>query len=397
MDVWTLVATALVIFMSIPGVALFYGGLVGSKNVNSILIQAIAIVGVVTVTMVLFGNGIVNAGFGGIFSDFLLSTQAQDAMPGVLFGFTFAIITPILIIGGFAERVKLPFVLLFSAIWTLAVYCPFAYWVWVEPFGDNAAETFNLLLILGTHEPIDWAGGLVVHQAAGVAALVLALVIGPRKGKSTPHFPGMVFIGAAVLWVGWFGFNSGINEGFGNAGHIMMNTQIAAATAALAWVLFEAARGGRPTLVGAATGAIAGLVAITPACYTVSAGGALVLGIVAGIVPQLAIGLIKNTFKIDDSLDVFAVHGVAGIVGTLLLPFLAAFGATSQFFGSEDYNMFSQFWDQLASVLISLVYNVVVTLIIAYGLKFTLGIRVSEDAEAEGLDITSHGERAYDL
>ena len=199
----------------------------------------------------------------------------------------------------------------------------------------------------------------------------------------------MVFIGASVLWVGWFGFNAGLNDGLANAGHIMLNTHVAAATAALVWPLVEALRGGKPTLVGAATGAVAGLVAITPACHEVAAPGAFILGVLAGIVPQFAVSFVKTTLKIDDSLDVFAVHGVAGIVGTLAMPFLM--------FGAANSGADVVFVDQLAAVVISLIYNVIVTAIIAYGLKFTIGMRVDEDAEDEGLDISSHGERGYNL
>ena len=199
----------------------------------------------------------------------------------------------------------------------------------------------------------------------------------------------MVFIGASVLWVGWFGFNAGLNDGLANAGHIMLNTHVAAATAALVWPLVEALRGGKPTLVGAATGAVAGLVAITPACHEVAAPGAFILGVLAGIVPQFAVSFVKTTLKIDDSLDVFAVHGVAGIVGTLAMPFLM--------FGAANSGADVVFVDQFAAVVISLIYNVIVTAIIAYALKFTIGMRVDEDDEDEGLDISSHGERGYNL
>ena len=199
----------------------------------------------------------------------------------------------------------------------------------------------------------------------------------------------MVFIGASVLWVGWFGFNAGLNDGLANAGHIMLNTHVAAATAALVWPLVEALRGGKPTLVGAATGAVAGLVAITPACHEVAAPGAFILGVLAGIVPQFTVSFVKTTLKVDDSLDVFAVHGVAGIVGTLAMPFLM--------FGAANSGANVVFVDQLAAVVISLIYNVIVTAIIAYALKFTIGMRVDEDAEDEGLDISSHGERGYNL
>lgn len=388
MDSWILVATALVIFMSIPGVALFYGGLVSAKNVVSILTQSMALVGVVTITLLVAGNAIMGNGFSisAVADGFMLMNASQEGLEATIFGFTFAIITPILIVGGFAERVKLPFVLIFSAIWTLAVYCPLAYWVWGQP--DD-----SLLTLSGVFgHAYDWAGGVVVHQAAGVAALVLAYVIGTRKGfgkSHIPHNPTMVFIGASVLWVGWFGFNAGLNDGLANAGHIMLNTHVAAATAALVWPLVEALRGGKPTLVGAATGAVAGLVAITPACHEVAAPGAFILGVLAGIVPQFAVSFVKTTLKIDDSLDVFAVHGVAGIVGTLAMPFLM--------FGAANSGANVVFIDQLAAVVISLMYNVIVTAIIAYALKFTIGMRVDEDAEDEGLDISSHGERGYNL
>ena len=316
---------------------------------------------------------------------FMLMNASQEGLEATIFGFTFAIITPILIVGGFAERVKLPFVLLFSAIWTLAVYCPLAYWVWGQP--DDSLLTLSGFLV--TH----MIGRVVLlYTAAGVAALVLAYVIGTRKGfgkSHIPHNPTMVFIGASVLWVGWFGFNAGLNDGLANAGHIMLNTHVAAATAALVWPLVEALRGGKPTLVGAATGAVAGLVAITPACHEVAAPGAFILGVLAGIVPQFTVSFVKTTLKVDDSLDVFAVHGVAGIVGTLAMPFLM--------FGAANSGADVVFVDQLAAVVISLIYNVIVTAIIAYALKFTIGMRVDEDAEDEGLDISSHGERGYNL
>lgn len=395
MGPWLLTATALVLFMTIPGLALFYGGLVRAKNYLSVLMQCITITGVVTIAWMAIGYALSstdgNAFFGADFSQALFWATPQDALAGAAFGLTFAIITPALILGAYAERVKFSFVVVFSAAWSLLVYCPLAYWVWMQPDGS-----FLTLLTPGTH-PIDYAGGLVVHQSAGVAALVLAVMLGKRAGfpnaMQPPSQPGMVMIGASMLWVGWYGFNSGLAGDMTEGGYIIFNTQVCTATAAIAWIAFETIRGGKPTLVGAATGAVAGLVAITPACATVSVPGALILGLVAGVVPQLVIPLVKSAFKIDDALDVFAVHGVAGISGTLLLPFLALIGTN----GTPADELGTQFISQLWSVISSGVYVIIATTIIAFVVRAVVGMRAEDEAVADGLDLSSHGERAYDL
>ena len=395
MGPWLLTATALVLFMTIPGLALFYGGLVRAKNYLSVLMQCMAITGVVTITWMVAGYALSstdgNALFGTDFSQLLFWATPQADLAGAAFGLTFAVITPALILGAYAERVKFSFVLAFSVLWSLLVYCPLAYWVWMTPEGSP------LTLITNGLHPIDYAGGLVVHQSAGVAALVLAILLGKRAGfpsaMQPPAQPGMVMIGASMLWVGWYGFNSGLAGDMTEGGYIIFNTQVCTATAVIAWVAFETIRGGKPTLVGAATGAVAGLVAITPACATVSVPGALILGVVAGVVPQLVIPLVKSTFKIDDALDVFAVHGVAGISGTLLLPFLALIGTN----GTPADDTGAQFIAQLWSVIASGVYVVIATLIIAFVVRAIFGMRAEDEAVADGLDLSSHGERAYDL
>ena len=411
MDAWLLTSTAIVLFMTIPGLALFYGGLVRAKNFLSVLMQCFALTGLISIVWMVIGyvlssttagDGPANPYIGLDFSQIFMATTPHADMAGAAFGLTFAVITPALILGAYAERVKFAFVMLFSAIWVVLVYCPLAYWVWMVGLGGEGdfAGPSPLEWITGV-APLDWAGGLVVHQAAGVAALVIAVMLGKRAGfpnaLQPPAQPGMVMIGASMLWIGWFGFNSGLSGDQANAGYVIFSTQVAAAGASIAWVLFETIRTGKPTLVGAATGAVAGLVAITPAVGVVSVPGALILGLIAGVLPQVAIPLIKTTFKIDDALDVFAVHGVAGITGTLLLPFLAFIGTNGDAALISEVGVMKQFITQLWSVVFSAAYVAVVTFVIAIVCRALVGMRAEDEAVSDGLDLTSHGERAYDL
>ena len=305
-----------------------------------------------------------------------------------MFQMTFAIITPALIVGAYTERMKFPAVILFSAIWLIVVYAPIAHWVWG---GGWLAD-------LGVR---DFAGGLVVHVSCGISALVVAAVLGSRSGfpgkLQPPHSPGMAMTGAAMLWVGWFGFNAGSAlAADGNAGMAMTTTHIAAATAALTWMFVEWIQHGKPTLVGIATGAIAGLATITPASGFVGPFGALVIGLAAGLVCYLAVSLVKQGLRVDDSLDVFAVHGVGGALGILLTSFLAA-TAVGGLGLAEDFTVWPHLWVEFVGVLATAVWSGVLSYIIIKVVGGLVGLRVGEEDETEGLDITTHGERGYDI
>jgi len=401
---WILTSTALVLFMTLPGLALFYGGLVGKKNVLSILMQCFTIAGIASIFWLVIGYSIAfdtgNPYFGGM-GKVLFSSVTESAMSGdipeslfALFQMTFAVITPALIIGGFAERTKFSAVLIFSTLWLLFVYAPVTHWVW----GGGWLQEMGLM---------DFAGGTVVHITAGVAALVAALVIGPRKqfGKSatTPHNMTMTIMGAGMLWVGWFGFNGGSAlAANGDAAMAMLVTHISASTAAITWMLYEWIKFGKPTALGTVTGMVAGLGTITPASGFVGPAGALVIGFIAGIVCFNAVIIIKQKFKIDDSLDVFPVHGVGGIIGTLLA---AVFASTElgifsgQGFAKESITTIGeQFGVQAIGVIATFVYTAVVTYILFKLVAvFTNGLRVDSDEETQGLDIIDHEERGYEL
>jgi len=400
---WIITATALVLFMTLPGLALFYGGLVRAKNVLSVLMHCVAIaclasvLWLVVVYSLAFSSGgtldnwiggLSNAFFSGIASDAVRADTTIPESVFFMFQMTFAIITPALIVGAFVERIKFAAVLLFSALWLVLVYAPVAHWVWGGGW----------LAGLGVK---DFAGGIVVHATAGISALVLVMVLGRRRGFPSemhpPHSPGMVMIGASMLWVGWFGFNAGsaLTAGAG-AGMAMLVTHISAATASLVWMSIEWIKGGRPSLVGMVTGTIAGLATITPASGYVGPVGALAIGLLAGFVCYYAVGLIRVRLKIDDSLDVFAVHGVGGILGTMLT---AVFGATALGGGGlgEGITIGHQLWVQAVGVVAVVAWSALLTFVIAKAVNGIVGLRVDERAETEGLDLTAHGESGYNF
>ena len=397
---WLLTATALVLFMTLPGLALFYGGLVRAQNVLSVLMHCFAIACLVSVLWLIFAYSLAFATgspwIGDLSKALLIGVGRETVFPNstipetvyFMFQMTFAIITPALIVGAFVERIKFEAVLLFGGLWLVLVYAPVAHWVWGGGW----------LAAMGT---LDFAGGLVVHLTAGSSALVLALLLGPRSGfpndVKPPHAPWMTMAGAAMLWVGWFGFNAGsaLSAG-GNAGMAMIATHISAATASLAWMTIEWVKYRKPSMVGMVTGAIAGLATITPASGFVGPGAALIIGLIAGTLCFFCVGLVKHRFKIDDSLDVFAVHGVGGATGILLTAIFvdAALGGGGL---SGDMTIASQFGVQLVGVVATFVWSAGVTFLIAKGLQATLGLRVSEDDEVKGLDITAHGESGYKI
>lgn len=398
---WILTSTVLVLFMTLPGLALFYGGLVRTKNILSVLMQCFAIAGIVSILWLVVGYSIAfadgNEYFGGL-SKFMLSGVLEGSLSGdipeslfALFQMTFAIITPALIIGGFAERMKFSAVLLFSAIWLIVVYAPITHWVW----GGGWLQEMGLL---------DFAGGTVVHITAGVAALVAAIVIGPRNGFPSkpmpPHNMTMTITGAAMLWVGWFGFNGGSAlAANGDAAMAMLVTHISAAAGAMTWMFYEWIKYGKPTALGAVTGMVAGLGTITPASGFVGPAGGLVIGIVAGIVCFNAVILIKQKWKIDDSLDVFPVHGVGGVIGTLMAAVFASneLGIFSGQGLAEGMTIMSQLNIQAIGVVATFTYTAVATYIILKAVNMITGLRVSEEEEQQGLDIVSHEEKGYDL
>lgn len=400
---WILASTALVLFMTLPGLAMFYGGLVRAKNVLSILMQCFAIAGIASILWFVvgyslaFGEG--NA-FIGDFSKVFLSGIGKETLSGdipeslfALFQMTFAIITPALIIGGFAERMKFSSMLIFSAIWLLAVYVPVTHWVWGGGW-------------LGSMGLYDFAGGTVVHITAGVAALVAALMLGPRKGFGTsailPHNMTMTIAGAGMLWVGWFGFNGGSAlAANGDAAMAMIVTHISASAGAMTWMFLEWMKYGKPSALGTVTGMVAGLGTITPASGFVGPGGALVIGLLAGIICFNATNYLKQKLKVDDSLDVFPVHGVGGILGTLLAGVFSAtsLGIFSGFgFAEGISSMGNQVWVQFIGVAATVTYTAVVTFIILKIVgMLTRGLRVDDEQEIQGLDIVMHEERGYDL
>ena len=390
---WMITATVLVLFMTLPGLALFYGGLVRAKNVLSVLMHCFAIACLASILWVVFLYSLAFSDGGKILGDMQhLFLNGVDGLNGgdfpetvfVMFQMTFAIITPALVVGAFVERMRFGAVLLFTALWLTIVYVPVAHWVWA-----GAGWMFEA----GT---IDLAGGIVVHTTAGLSALVLAKMLGSRKGfpdnVKPPHNPGMVMIGAAMLWVGWFGFNAGSQAAAnGAAGLTMLVTHIAAATASLTWMVVEKIKTGKAGLVGIVTGMVAGLATITPASGNVGPIGALILGFLAGIVCYFACGFVKEKLGIDDTLDVFAVHGVGGMMGSILVAVLG----TSAFGGSGVDNVGAQLVTQLIGVGVTAALSIVGTVVIVYILKATVGFRVSDEEENQGLDQSVHGESAY--
>ena len=399
---WVLTSTALVLFMTVPGLSLFYAGLVRSKNVLSVLMQCFSIACLVSILWLILGyslafgegnaliGGLGKALFAGVGESALSGTIPESAF--ALFQLTFAIITPALVVGGFAERMRFSAVLVFTALWLLLVYAPICHWVWGGGW-------------LGAMGLMDFAGGTVVHISAGVAAIVAALVLGSRRGfpdhPMPPHNMPLTIAGAGMLWVGWFGFNGGSAlAANGDAAMAMLATHMSAAAGAFTWLVCEWVRYGKPSALGAVTGMVAGLGAITPASGFVGPAGALAIGIAAGFACFLATNWIKRSLKIDDSLDVFPVHGVGGLLGTLLT---AVFASTSlgvfsgQGYASEGMAMGSQLGVQAIGAFATLGYTALATFVILKVVDALLGSRVTEDEEVEGLDLASHNERGYDL
>jgi Amt family ammonium transporter len=397
---WLITATALVLFMTLPGLALFYGGLVRAENLLSVLMQCFAIACLVSVAWLAGAYSLAFNGGGDWIGDLnkalLLGVPRGAVAPNTslpetvffMFQMTFAIITPALIVGAFVERMRFGAVLLFSLLWLLLVYVPVAHWVWGGGW-------------LAQRGVLDFAGGLVVHLTAGISALVLAVLLGPRMGfpddVKPPHAPWMTMAGACMLWVGWFGFNAGSALTAGaDAGMALTVTHISAATAALVWILIEWTKFGKPSMVGAVTGAIAGLASITPASGFVGPGAALIIGIAGGAICYFMVGVVKRRFKIDDSLDVFAVHGVGGATGVLLTAVFvdAALGGAGL---AEGRNMSGQAVIQLTGIGATLLWSLLVSVVIAKVVHAVTGLRVSAETEEQGLDLRLHGERAYNM
>ena len=396
---WILTSTALVLLMTLPGLSLFYAGLVRSKNAISVLMQCFAIACIVSVAWVVYGYSLAftegNAFFGGTSAFFLTGIGRDTLAPGttmphslfVIFQMTFAIITPALVVGAFAERMKFGAMCLFSLLWFTLVYIPACHMIWGEGYLADVK---------------DFAGGLVVHLTCGVGALVIALVLGPRKGfPSTampPHNRTMVITGAALLWVGWFGFNAGSSwAADGLAGMAMLVTHISAATGALTWMAIEWIKGGKPTLVGVATGMVAGLATITPAAGSVGPEGALLIGLMAGSICFYATQAVKGVFGIDDSLDVFPVHGVGGIIGIIMVSFVGVQGGFLGSSAGESWVPMEQFIIQLKGIAVIGLWTAVASWVILKILGSLMALRVTEEEEYEGLDVTEHEERSYDL
>ncbi len=395
---WLMTSSVLVLMMMLPALALFYGGLVQAKNILSILIQCAALTCLISILWFLVGYSEAFSGAGPWLGDLnaagLMHATRAAVHPGtgvpesvyVMFQMTFAIITPGLIVGAYAERIHFSAMLLFSGLWLLVVYAPAAHWVWGGGW-------------LATQGVMDFAGGIVVHVTAGVSALVIAWMIGPRNGFPKnirpPHAPWMVMVGASLLWVGWFGFNAGSAVSSGaDAGMTMLATHLAAASATLTWMAIEWCVLGKPSLVGAVTGTIAGLATVTPASGYVGPMGGVALGIAAGVVCYGAVLIVKRGMKVDDALDVLGVHGVGGALGTLLLPFAAALGTG----GAEiARGIPAQFAIQAEGVVSVGLWSAVATAILVKIVQLTVGLRVDRDGEVQGLDFVSHGENGYNV
>ena len=397
---WMLTSTALVLFMTIPGLSLFYAGMVRSKNVLSVLMQCFAITALMTVLWALYGYSIAFGGEGALWGGLdkvFLKGVTVDSLSGTIpetvfmtFQMTFAIITPALIVGAFAERMKFSAMLWFMAVWFTIVYAPIAHWVW----GDGGW--------LGNKGILDFAGGTVVHINAGIAGLVAALVLGKRSGfprtMMSPHNLGYTIVGASMLWVGWFGFNAGSElAADGTAGMAMAVTQIAAAAAALGWMFSEWILHGKPSVLGIASGAVGGLVAITPASGYVGPMGALAIGFIAGIACFFAATKLKQALNYDDSLDVFGVHAVGGIIGALLTGIFCAETLGGSGFGGDISSIGSQLSVQGLGVIATVVYTGIVSFIILKVIDLIIGLRVNDEQETEGLDLALHDERGYIL
>ena len=404
---WMLISSVLVLFMTIPGLALFYGGMVRSKNILSVLMQCFAITGLISLLWVIYGYSLVfdvtgmeqgvvnfNSFIGGLSKAFLAGVTPASlsyAIPESVFIFfqmTFAIITPALIVGAFAERMKFSAMLVFMGIWFTLVYAPIAHMVWSGNGG-----------LLWDWGVLDFAGGTVVHINAGIAGLVACIVLGKRKGYPTtsmaPHNLGYTLMGAAMLWVGWFGFNAGSAVAAnGTAGMAMLVTQIATAAAALGWMFAEWLTHGKPSALGIASGVIAGLVAITPAAGTCGPMGAIIIGLSSGVICFFCATSLKRKLGYDDSLDAFGVHGIGGIVGALLTGVFAA-PALGGFGTVEDIG--AQFFTQFKGVAFTVVYTAIVTYVILKVIDMVMGLRVSDEEETVGLDLALHNERGYNL
>ncbi len=407
---WMLTSMALVLFMTIPGLALFYGGLVRSKNILSVLMQCLVITSVITVIWVVCGYSFAFSQTGmaagettlrsflgtldkafclGITPDSIYGTQTIPEALFLCYQLTFAIITPALIIGAFAERMKFSAMVLFMALWSLLVYNPVAHMVWGGPGA-----------LLADYNVLDFAGGSVVHVNAGIAALVCCLVLGKRSGYPSlpmpPHNLALTVTGAGMLWVGWFGFNAGSAVAAnGAAAMAMLVTQVGAATAALAWLAVEWATFGKPSALGASTGAVAGLVAITPASGFVGPMGAIAIGVAAGLVCFVSATRMKRLFGYDDSLDAFGVHGVGGALGAVLTGVFAAKGLGG--YTPNDLGIGAQVWAQIVGILITVVWSGVISFILLKVIDAVVGLRVTPAEEEEGLDVTQHGEKGYIL
>lgn len=393
---WILTATALVLFMTLPGLALFYAGLVQSKNVVSVLMHHFGVACLMSLLWVVAGYSLAFSGDGawiGNLSNLFMGEVTVESVSGTIpeslfgaFQMTFAVITPALIIGAYVERIKFSAVLIFSGLWLLVVYAPVTHWVW----GGGIMADWGVM---------DFAGGIVVHATAGTAALVAAIVIGKRRSFPSsvqpPHSPILTMIGACMLWIGWFGFNGGSALAAGqNAAMALLVTHISAAVASLVWMVIEWRKFGRPSVVGIATGMVAGLATVTPASGFIGVPGGIILGLAGGYVCYVAVDFIRGKLGIDDSLDVFAVHGVGGILGSLLVAVLA----TNAFSGmglAEGMSVGSQLFVQAKSILITVVWTAVASFVILKIAALVGGLRVDDEAELEGLDLSQHGERGY--
>ena len=393
---WVLSATALVLFMTLPGLALFYAGLVRSKNVLSVMTHCVAIACLASVLWLLGGYSLSFSGTGPLIGDLAkagLVSVGRGAVSGglpesVFFGFqmTFAVITPALIVGAFVERIRFSAVLLFSGLWLVVVYAPVCHWVW----GGGWLARMHVM---------DYAGGLVVHATAGVSALLIAWRLGPRDGfprdLSPPHNPGMTMMGAGMLWVGWYGFNAGSAlAADGDAGAALIATHLSAATAGLVWALIEWKRFGRPSMVGLVTGVVAGLATVTPASGFIGPLGGVALGAAGSLVCYQAVDFVKHRLKVDDSLDVFAVHGIGGILGTLLVAVLASPGLGGAGY-AEGVTPGGQAVTQAVGVLAVCAWSGIATLALVFLTRRMVGLRAGDEAVDEGLDMSTHGERAY--
>jgi len=396
---WIITSTALVLFMTLPGLALFYAGLVRASNILSVLMHCFTIACISSIAWLVIAYSIAFSGDAPYFGDLgnlFLANLSRDSMAGdipesvfFMFQMTFAIITPALIVGAYPERIKFSFVAVFSLLWVILIYAPIVHWIWAEG---------GWLYEMGLR---DFAGGLVVHLTAGITALVIAYFLGPRDGfpnsVQPPHNPGLTMMGACMLWVGWFGFNGGSAlAANGDAGMAILVTHISAATATIVWIIIEKIKFGKSSLVGAVTGCIAGLASITPASGSVGPMGGLIIGLIAGGVCYYMVNIVKETFNIDDSLDVFAVHGVGGLLGILLIPFL-----TAERYGGIGYDEGSNFGDLMTTQVIGAVsvglFTLIGSVILLLITKSIFGLRVSDDSQEEGLDVAEHGQSGYKL